>query len=264
MSTLQLRDVRVTFTTAVGGIPALKDVSLHLREGDFATVIGANGAGKSTLVNVIAGAQPTSGGRVELDGEDLAGVPEHRRARMIARVFQDTNASICGELTIEENLMLAATRPHRRSPVRFAVRRHRVRDAAEALDAYGTGLSSRLKQPAGLLSGGQRQLVALAMAVLARPRVLLLDEHTSALDPKMAETVMEATEQLVRDSGLTTLMITHHLGFASRYGNRLLIMNAGRIVDELDPDSPERRDQRLLIERFRTMVAGAVSDRMLA
>jgi putative tryptophan/tyrosine transport system ATP-binding protein len=263
MTTLELRDVHVTYPTPVGEVHALAAVDLQLPPGEFVSVVGSNGAGKSTLVNVIAGSTEATRGRVVLGGIPLDGIPEHRRARRIARVFQDTGNSVCPELTIHENFVLALTRRRRRSPFRLVGSTSRTKKAAEILDGYGTGLCARLHQPTGLLSGGQRQLVGLVMAVVAEPEVLLLDEHTSALDPAMAEQVMLATDEAVRDRRLTTLMITHNLVHAARFGDRLLIMAGGRIVDQIAEEEPERRDETALVARFRA-AAGAVSDRMLA
>jgi putative ABC transport system ATP-binding protein len=190
-------------------------------------------------------------------------VPEHRRARHIARVFHDAHRSLCGEMTIEENLMLALTRASARVPWRFAKSRHRRRTAVEALEQYAPPLTGRLKQRAETLSSGQGQMLAIVMAVIAKPRLLLLDEHTSALDPRMSEQLMTATNEVISRTGLTTLMITHHMGIASRYGDRLLMMNNGRVVDSLSSDDPDRQTEAALISRFRTSVADGLSDRML-
>ena len=263
MTALELRDAGVTYPTPVGDVVhALSEVNLRISPGEFVSVIGSNGAGKSTLVNVIAGSVRLTGGQVSLNGASLDRVAEHRRARRIARVYQDTSSSVCPELTIHENFVLALTRRRRRSPFRLVGAAKRTREAAEILDGYGIGLGARLHQPTGLLSGGQRQLIGLVMAVVAEPEVLLLDEHTSALDPTMAEQVMLATDEVVRERRLTTLMITHNLAHAARFGDRLLVMAGGRIADEIAEGEPERRDEAALIVRFRA-AAGAVLDRML-
>lgn len=263
MTTLELRRLTVTYKTPVGDVHALSEVDLHLSAGEFVSVIGSNGASKSTLINAIAGSVKATGGQAVLNGRPLDGVAEHRRARTIARVFQDTSSSVCPELTIHENLVLALTRRKRRSVVRPVGGAGRTRAAVEMLDGYGSGLGARLHQPTAMLSGGQRQLVGLVMAVIAEPEVLLLDEHTSALDPAMAEQVMRVTDEVVRARRLTTLMITHNLAHAARFGDRLIVMSGGRIVDEIADDEPDRRDETALVGRFRA-AAGTLSDRMLA
>lgn len=261
---LEMSDVRVSFPSAGGQVTALDGVSLALKAGEFITVIGANGAGKTTLINVIAGAVTPQSGTVSLSGRDVHRVPEHRRAREIARVFHNTQTSICGELTVEENLMLSLTRRATRKPWRLASNHGRRGTAIDALERYGPVLVERLRQRANTLSSGQGQLLAIVMAVIARPTLLLLDEHTSALDPQMSERVMEATNEVVRREELTTVMITHQMRIAARYGDRLMMMGGGRVVDELDSDASERRDENALIQRFRTAVTAGLSDHMLA
>jgi putative tryptophan/tyrosine transport system ATP-binding protein len=261
---LEVADVHVRFPAAGSDVLALDGLNLRLGRGEFVTIIGANGAGKTTLVNVIAGAVSPNRGGVALGGRDLRKVPEHRRARESARVFANTHASICGELTIEENLMLALTRHRHRAPWRLASTRHRREEALRALERYAPALASRPRVHAKTLSSGQGQLLAIVMAVIAKPSVLLLDEHTSALDPRMSDHIMQATEEVIRREHLTTLMITHHMSIATRYGDRLVMMGAGRVVDELDTGAPERSDESALIDRFRSSVAAGVSDRMLA
>lgn len=261
---LDVADVRVSFSVGGSVVKALDGVSLALDAGDFLTVIGANGAGKTTLVNVIAGSVRPSEGKVMLGGEDVRRVPEHRRARKIARVFHHTTNSICGDLTIEENLMLALTRSSRRYPWRPARSRQRRAVAAEALERYAPKLCDRMKQQARSLSSGQGQLLAIVMAVIARPQVLLLDEHTSALDPSTSEAVMQATRQIVEQERIATLMITHQMRIAANYGDELIMMGGGRVVDKLAPDDAARRDEAALIERFRSAAEAGLSDRMLA
>lgn len=259
-----VRDIRVTFSTAAGPVEALREVNLDLASGEFVTVIGSNGAGKSTLVKVLAGAQKATSGSVHLGQRDVTDIPEHRRARWVARVSQDTTSSVCTELSVYDNLVLAMTRGSRRSPIRQASNKTRIARAVAALDSYGSGLSERVRQPAGLLSGGQRQLLALVMAVAVEPQLLLLDEHTSALDPQMAETVMAATKDIVQSRGLTTLMVTHNMDHAAAYGDRLLIMSTGRVVDVLDAPTRQALGPSGLVERFRSVAQESLTDRMLA
>jgi putative tryptophan/tyrosine transport system ATP-binding protein len=261
---LSVSDVKVRYSIGGSVVKALDGVDLSLDSGDFLTVIGANGAGKTTLVNVIAGTVRPDEGTVILAGEDVRRVPEHRRAKKIARVFHHTTNSICGELTIEENLMLALTRSGRRWPWRPALGRQRRRVATEALERYAPKLVDRLKQHARSLSSGQGQLLAIVMAVIAKPEVLLLDEHTSALDPSTSEAVMQATRQIVEQERIATLMITHQMRIAANYGGDLIMMGGGRVVDRLGAEEAGRRDEATLIERFRAAATSGLSDRMLA
>jgi len=228
---------------------ALNDLSLTLAPGDFAVVIGSNGAGKSTLLNVLAGALFPDRGVIRVDGVDVTGWPVHRRAAMISRVFQDPMLGTAPALSIEENLAFAAMRGRHRgfgAALGAAQRKH----FAELLAPYGLGLEQRLAAPASLLSGGQRQVLALVMATLASPRILLLDEHTAALDPGTAALVMRATESIITTHQLTALMITHNMRHAIDHGNRLIAMEAGRI--KLDIAGPDKADLSVddLVRRF--------------
>jgi putative ABC transport system ATP-binding protein len=222
-----------------------------------AVVIGSNGAGKSTLLGAVAGAVTLDRGTIRIGEADVTSLPVHRRARYVARVFQDPSVGTMPTLTVEENLRLAARRGLRRS---FAPALSRAaREAGRAqLAGFGLGLEMRMDTPARLLSGGQRQCLALAMAIVPRPEVLLLDEHTAALDPRTAQTVMAATLAVVADAGLTTLMVTHNMQHALDTGSRLLMMNAGRIVLDLDQSGRQGMSVGDLVERFHL-----TSDRML-
>ena len=228
---------------------ALDGVSLELAAGDFAVVIGSNGAGKSTLLNAIAGAEPLDSGTIEIDGADVTRWPQHRRARLVARVLQDPRLGTLPTLTIEENLALAEMRAAGAGFARALTSARRVR-YAQLLAPFGLGLETRLGARAGVLSGGQRQVLALAMAVIAAPRVLLLDEHCAALDPKTAELVMNATLHAVAAGRLTTLMVTHNMQHAIRYGNRLMMMDAGRVLLDTSGAEKSRLTVEALIERF--------------
>lgn len=228
---------------------ALRQLSLHLEDGEFATIVGSNGAGKSTLFGAIAGSFYTDEGRILLDGTDLTFQPEHRRSRVIGRLFQDPMRGTAPHMTIEENLALAYLRASHGSPFRriTAKDRERFRSQLAQLDM---GLEDRMHQPVGLLSGGQRQALTLLMATLRKPKLLLLDEHTAALDPKTAAKVMELTERMVTEEKLSTLMITHNMRDAIRYGNRLIMLHAGRII--LDISGQEKKDLTVpeLLEMF--------------
>jgi putative ABC transport system ATP-binding protein len=236
---------------------ALDAVTLDLPAGTFAVVVGSNGAGKSTLLNAVAGTIALDAGTVQIDGADVTRWPEHRRARLLARVKQDPMLGTLPTLTVEENLALAEQRG-RGAGLGRALTPARRRHHAEVLAAYGLGLESRLGARVGTLSGGQRQVLALAMAVLVAPRVLLLDEHCAALDPRTAEVVMQATLRAVADNHLTTLMVTHNMQHAIRYGDRVLMMHRGRVV--LDAAGPDKAGLTVetLVERFHV-----ADDRML-
>jgi len=228
---------------------ALDSVSLELPAGSFAVVIGSNGAGKSTLLNAIAGSEPLDSGTVEIDSRAVTGWPQHRRARLVARVMQDPRLGTLPALTIEENLALAELRAAGAGLGRALTSARRSR-YAQLLAPFGLGLETRLGARAGMLSGGQRQVLALAMAVVAAPRVLLLDEHCAALDPKTAELVMNATLHAVAASRLTTLMVTHNMQHAIRYGDRLLMMHGGRVLLDVADAEKARLTVDALVERF--------------
>ena len=236
---------------------ALDGVSLDLTAGEFAVVIGSNGAGKSTLLNVIAGSEPLDAGSIEIDGTDVTRWPQHRRARLVARVLQDPRLGTLPALTVEENLALADMRATGAGFASALTGSRRAR-YAEALAPFGLGLEARLGARAGVLSGGQRQVLALAMAVIAAPRVLLLDEHCAALDPKTAELVMAATLHAIAAGPLTTLMVTHNMQHAIRYGGRLLMMATGRVLLDVAREEKARLTVDALVERFHL-----VDDKML-
>jgi len=228
---------------------ALDDLGVTLLAGDFTVVIGSNGAGKSTMLNVIAGAARPDSGTVTIDGVDVTRMPVHRRAAYIGRVFQDPMMGTAPSLSIEENLALASKRGMRRG-LGFALDRATKGRFAELLAPFGLGLETRMGVVAGLLSGGQRQVLALLMASLQQPKLLLLDEHTAALDPGTAELVMEATRRIVKEGRLTTLMITHNMKQAVEYGNRLLAMDAGKIRLDVSGDDKSKMTVDELIQRF--------------
>ena len=221
---------------------ALRQLSLHLEDGEFATIVGSNGAGKSTLFGAIAGSFYTDEGRILLDGTDLTFQPEHQRSRVIGRLFQDPMRGTAPHMTIEENLALAYLRASHGSPFRRITPKDRelFRSQLAQLDM---GLEERMRQPVGLLSGGQRQALTLLMASLKKPKLLLLDEHTAALDPKTAAKVLELSDRIVAENGLTTMMVTHNMKDAIAHGNRLIMMDAGRVV----LDIADREKQRLTV-----------------
>ena len=227
---LEINNIVKTFNPGtVNEKVALRGVSLHLKPGDFVTVIGGNGAGKSTLMNTVAGVYPVDKGSIRIDGADITALPEHKRAKFIGRVFQDPMMGTAASMQIEENLALAARRGKPRT-LRPGITRTEREEYRQQLKILGLGLEDRLTAKVGLLSGGQRQALTLLMATLRKPKLLLLDEHTAALDPKTAAKVLEVTQRIVERDSLTTLMITHNMKDAIAYGNRLIMMYDGRIV----------------------------------
>ena len=254
---LRLEHISKTFAPGtVNEKPALQDLSLHLEKGEFATIVGSNGAGKSTLFNAIAGSFLVDEGSVTLAGQDVTFLPEHQRAKHMGRLFQDPMGGTAPGMTIGENLALAAgrggwlSRPTREDRERFR----------ERLRLLNMGLEDRMDQPVGLLSGGQRQALTLLMATMVPPWLLLLDEHTAALDPATAEKVLELTRRITREEGITTLMITHDMTQALTMGSRTLMMDSGRIV--LDVRGAERESMTVedLLRRFRKGAGRALED----
>jgi len=228
---------------------ALQDVSLKLKEGDFVTLIGGNGAGKSTLLNCVAGVYGVDRGSILIDNIDVTRLPEHKRAAVLGRVFQDPMMGTAANMGIEENLALAYRRGQRRG-LRWGISRRERELYHEQLKRLELGLEERMTTKVGLLSGGQRQALTLLMATLKKPKVLLLDEHTAALDPKTAGKVLEITEQLIRESNLTTLMVTHNMRDAIRHGNRLIMMHEGRIILDINGTEKQKLTVEDLLERF--------------
>ena len=218
---------------------ALDGLTLHLNPGDFVTVIGGNGAGKSTMLNAVAGVWPVDDGRIILDGVDVTAMPEYRRAQYIGRVFQDPMMGTAANMQIEENLALAARRGKKRT-LRWGVTKAEREEYHEKLKSFGLGLEDRMTAKVGLLSGGQRQALTLLMASLQKPKLLLLDEHTAALDPKTAAKVLALSDQIVQENRLTTLMITHNMKDAIAHGNRLIMMDAGRVVVDISGEEKKK------------------------
>ncbi len=247
---LDLVNLRKTFNpNTINEKVALNDVSLHLDDGDFVTVIGGNGAGKSTLLNAIAGVWPLDGGKVIIDGNDVSSLGEHRRAPWLGRVFQDPMMGTAATMQIIENLALAKRRGARRG-LRPGVTKAEKDEYRTLLAKLGLGLEDRLTQKVGLLSGGQRQALTLLMATLNRPKLLLLDEHTAALDPRTAEKVLTLSDQIVRENSLMTMMVTHNMKDAIKYGNRLIMMNEGRIILDIRGEEKQDLTVRDLMDQF--------------
>ena len=256
---LVIKDLKKTFFPgSVNEKKALQGVNLTLADGDFVTVIGSNGAGKSTLLNAIAGVFPIDSGSIEIDGMDVTRLPEHVRARYIGRVFQDPMKGTAAGMMIEENLAIAARRG-RRPGLSWSSKAEQTAQFRELLKEIDLGLEDRMTAHVGLLSGGQRQALTLLMATIVRPRLLLLDEHTAALDPKTAEKVLAITDRIVRKEKLTTFMITHNMRDALRFGNRLIMMHAGRLVVDVAGEEKAKLTVPDLLALFEKK-AGAADD----
>ena len=248
---LELKNLYKTFNAGtVNEKRAIDGLDLTLEDGDFVTIIGGNGAGKSTTLNLIAGVFPADQGNIILDGVDITRLPEHKRAKYLGRVFQDPMMGTAATMGIEENLALANRRGQRRTlrPGFTAQEREKFR---KQLAALGLGLEDRMTSKVGLLSGGQRQALTLLMATLKKPRLLLLDEHTAALDPKTADKVLQITEEIVARDKLTTLMVTHNMKHAIQYGNRLIMMDAGKVVVDICGEEKKNLSVRDLLEKFK-------------
>lgn len=261
---LELKNVKKTFFPGtVNEKVALKGIDLTLEDGDFVTIIGGNGAGKSTLLNAISGAWNLDCGEVIIDGINVTHLPEHKRAKFFGRVFQDPMMGTAADMEIEENLALALRRGNRRG-LKWRITRAEREQYRELLATLDLGLETRLTHKVGLLSGGQRQAVTLLMATLKTPKLLLLDEHTAALDPKTAAKVLEITDRVVKKDNLTTLMITHNMKDALAHGNRLIMLHEGRII--IDVKGEEKA--KLTVDDLLAMFAKAsgsefTSDRAL-
>ena len=247
---LELKDLQKTFAPGtVNEHTALKDIDFTLNDGDFTTVLGSNGAGKSTLFGAIAGTFWPDAGHVLLDGEDITYLPEYRRARKIGILFQDPLKGTAPDMTIAENLALAYTHG-RRFPLARALTRRDTEEMRQKLAAFGMGLEDRMKMKVGLLSGGQRQAMTLLMATVAQPRLLLLDEHTAALDPATAEKVLTITVQIVREQKVPTMMITHNMASALKLGNRTIMMEQGEIILDIRGEERARMQVDDLLKRY--------------
>ena len=249
---LEIKNVHKTFNPGtINEKKALSGVDLVLNEGDFVTVIGGNGAGKSTMLNMVAGVYPVDCGSIVIDGVDVTKLPEHKRAKYIGRVFQDPMTGTAASMQILENLALASRRGEHRG-LGPGVRRKEKEMLREMLSHLDLGLEDRLTSKVGLLSGGQRQAITLLMATLKKPKLLLLDEHTAALDPKTAKKVLDLTEKIVAENNLTTIMITHNMRDAINIGNRLVMMNDGKIIYDVSGEEKKNLHKADLLEKFKT------------
>lgn len=248
---LEIKNIYKTFNGGtINEKKALQGLNLTLKDGEFCTVIGGNGAGKSTMMNAVAGVWPVDSGAILVDGVDISGLCEYQRASMLGRVFQDPMTGTAADMQIVENLALAARRGTRRSFLRWGVPKAEYETYRELLKTLDLGLEDRMTTKVGLLSGGQRQALTLLMATLKKPKLLLLDEHTAALDPKTAAKVLDATQRIVEKDHLTTMMITHNMRDAIAYGNRLVMMYDGRIVVDVSGEEKKRLTVEQLLNLF--------------
>ncbi|MGN0243953.1 MAG: ABC transporter ATP-binding protein [Lachnospiraceae bacterium] len=261
---LYVKDVKKTFNPGtINEKVALNGVDLHLKPGDFVTIIGGNGAGKSTIMNMIAGVYPIDSGSITLAGEDITNKPEYVRAALLGRVFQDPMMGTAAGMEIQENLALAYRRGRKRG-LGWGIQKEEKNLYYEELKKLDLGLEDRMTSKVGLLSGGQRQALTLLMATLQKPELLLLDEHTAALDPKTAKKVLDLTEELVARDNLTTMMVTHNMKDAISIGNRLVMMHEGRIIYDVEGEEKKNLQVKDLLEKFELASGGEfANDRML-
>lgn len=261
---LVIDDIRKTFNPGtINEKKALNGVSITLEDGDFVTIIGGNGAGKSTTLNAVAGVWPVDSGSVVINGQNVTGLPEHKRAKFIGRVFQDPMTGTAATMEIQENLALAARRGKGRG-LRWGITKREREEYHELLKTLGLGLEDRMTSKVGLLSGGQRQALTLLMATLKKPEILLLDEHTAALDPKTAAKVLELSDRIIAENHLTAMMVTHNMAHAITYGNRLIMMNNGRIIYDVKGEEKKRLTVDDLLVKFEEAAGAKLdNDRML-
>lgn len=247
---LTIANVRKTFNKGtVNEKKALNGINLHLNPGDFVTIIGGNGAGKSTMLNMIAGVYPIDSGKIVIDDVNISREPEHKRARYIGRVFQDPMRGTAAGMEIQENLAMAFRRGQKRG-LSWGIKASEKEFYHDALTRLGLGLQNRMSSKVGLLSGGQRQALTLLMATLEKPKLLLLDEHTAALDPKTAKKVLELTDEIISEQNLTALMVTHNMKDAISLGNRLVMMHEGRIIYDIAGEEKKRLQVEDLLKKF--------------
>ncbi len=247
---LEIKNICKTFNKGtVNEKVALDGVSFTLNDGDFVTVIGGNGAGKSTTLNAVAGVWPVDSGSILIDGINVTGLPEHKRAKYLGRVFQDPMTGTAATMEIQENLALAMRRGKRRT-LRWGITKKEKAHFHELLKQLDLGLEDRMSSKVGLLSGGQRQALTLLMATIQKPNLLLLDEHTAALDPKTAAKVLEISEKIIAENNLTCMMVTHNMNDAIAYGNRLIMMNEGKVILDIGEEEKKKLTVEDLLQKF--------------
>jgi len=261
---LKIVNVEKTFNKGtINEKKALDGINLHIKEGEFVTVIGGNGAGKSTVLNMVAGVYPIDAGQIILDGEDISRKPEYARAKFLGRVFQDPMKGTAAGMEIQENLALAYRRGEKRT-LKSMIKKSEKKRYKEELKTLGLGLEERLTSKVGLLSGGQRQALTLLMSALQKPKLLLLDEHTAALDPKTAAKVLELTQGIIAEHKLTAMMVTHNMKDAIRMGDRLIMMHEGCIIYDVSGEEKKNLKVQDLLEKFEQASGGEfANDRMM-
>lgn len=261
---LEINNIYKTFNPGTANEKrALNGVNLKLNDGDFCTVIGGNGAGKSTVLNSIAGVWPVDSGEIIIDGKDISGLPEHKRAPYLGRVFQDPMTGTVADMEIIENLAIAARRGKRRG-LSWGVKKSEKEQYREMLKEFDLGLENRMTTKVGLLSGGQRQAITLLMATIKKPTLLLLDEHTAALDPKTAAKVLELSDKIIAENHLTALMVTHNMKDAIAHGNRLIMMNDGKVILNIEGEEKKKLTVEHLLQKFEQVSGSSIdNDRML-
>ncbi len=261
---LELENVHLSFNKGtVNEKKALQGLNLTLNDGDFVTVIGGNGAGKSTMLNVISGVFPADDGKIILDGQDITNLKEYKRASLMSRVFQDPLSGTAANMNIEENLALAARRGKKRG-LKWGMKKGELEEYKSLLSWLELGLETRTGQKVGTLSGGQRQALTLLMASLSNPKLLLLDEHTAALDPKTAKKVLALTDEIIEKDKLTAIMITHNMNDAITHGNRLIMMNAGKVIFDVEGEEKKKLTIADLLEKFEKITGEEMaSDKMI-
>lgn len=261
---LEIKNIYKTFNKGtVNEKRALSGLNLTLKEGDFCTVIGGNGAGKSTMLNAIAGVWPVDRGAILIDGKDVSALPEHKRAPYLGRVFQDPMTGTVADMEIIENLAIAARRGKSRG-LAWGVRKEEKIKYRELLMEFDLGLEDRMSTKVGLLSGGQRQAITLLMATIQKPKLLLLDEHTAALDPKTAAKVLELSDKIISENNLTALMVTHNMKDAIAHGNRLIMMNDGKVILDISGEEKKKLTVEQLLLKFEQVSGSKIdNDRML-
>lgn len=263
---LDIINIHKTFNLGtVNEKKALNGVDLHLDNGDFVTIIGGNGAGKSTMLNAIAGVWPVDEGQILIDGQDVTSYPEHKRAILLGRVFQDPMTGTAATMEIQENLALANRRGQPRVVYRTGIKKKEREEYYELLKTLDLGLEDRMTTKVGTLSGGQRQALTLLMATVKRPKLLLLDEHTAALDPKTAQKVLDATERIIDEQKLTAMMVTHNMKDAIVHGNRLIMMKDGKIILDIKGEEKKNLTVEDLLDKFQVAAGGEefANDRMI-
>lgn len=261
---LEIQDIHKVFNRGtINEKVALNGVNLNLNPGDFVTIIGGNGAGKSTTLNAIAGVWPIDSGKIIIDGTDITSLPEHKRAKYLGRVFQDPMTGTAATMDIEENMAIALRRGEKRT-LRWGVSREDREPFREKLQTLGLGLEDRMTSKVGLLSGGQRQAITLLMAALKQPKLLLLDEHTAALDPKTAAKVLEISDKIIAENQLTAMMVTHNMKDAIVHGNRLIMMHEGKVIYDVAGEEKKNLQVKDLLAKFEEVSGGEfANDRMM-